>query len=142
MPDIKQVIVLRTLYPDGRGGFFKPRTGKLVAQGAHASMKVFFDQMQDVGGSCKELGPQEGWDWHGAVLPWINGLFTKVCLQVKSEEALLALAEQANAAYLPCALIQDAGLTEFGGVPTWTCVAIGPAPAADIDRITGSLSLL
>jgi len=142
MPDIKQVIVLRTSYPDGRGGFFKPRKGKMIAQGAHASMKVIFDQMQDSGDDRLVLGPTEDWDWHGAVKPWIEGLFTKVCLQIPSETDLLALVEQAKTANLPVALIQDAGLTEFHGVPTVTCCAIGPAKADDIDLITGHLSLL
>ena len=63
---IKQVIVMRT--------DLHMRKGKMIAQGAHASMKVFFDQMQDVGDSFKEVGPREGWDWHGAVLPWVQGL--------------------------------------------------------------------
>lgn len=47
-----------------------------------------------------------------------------------------------TAAFAPCALIQDHGLTEFGGVPTYTAVAIGPAEDVVIDRITGELSLL
>ena len=43
----------------------------------------------------------------------------------------------AQAAGLPCALIRDLGATEFHGVPTHTAIAIGPAEAAEIDRITG-----
>jgi hypothetical protein len=34
------------------------------------------------------------------------------------------------------ALIQDAGLTEFGGVPTYTALAIGPDEDAKIDELT------
>ena len=132
--NIKQVIVMRT--------DLGMRKGKMIAQGAHASMKVFFDQMLDTGDSCKELGPREGWDWHGAVLPWMEGRFTKVCVQVDSEAALLAIVDQAKAARAPVALIQDSGATEFGGVPTHTCCAIGPADATLIDPITGGLKLL
>ena len=139
---VKQVIVIRTRYPDGKGGFFKPRTGKLIAQGAHASMKVFFDRMEDSGDGCKELGPQEGWDWQGAVLPWIEGTFTKICVGVDSEGAFKAIAPVAKDAGLPVAGIQDNGLTEFHGVKTWTALAIGPAEADDIDKITGHLKLL
>lgn len=139
---IKQVIVIRTRYPDGKGGFFKPRTGKLIAQGAHASMKVFFDRMEDAGDDRLELGPQEGWDWRDAVKPWIEGTFTKICVGIESEEAFLALVAAATTANLPCAAIQDIGHTEFHGVPTWTALAIGPAEAADIDKITGHLKLL
>ena len=40
------------------------------------------------------------------------------------------------------ALIQDAGLTEFGGVPTYTALAVGPDRADRVDAITGTLPLL
>jgi PTH2 family peptidyl-tRNA hydrolase len=36
----------------------------------------------------------------------------------------------------------DAGLTEFNGVPTKTCIAIGPNWSDEIDEITGHLKLL
>jgi PTH2 family peptidyl-tRNA hydrolase len=39
-------------------------------------------------------------------------------------------------------LIIDSGLTEFGGVPTKTCVAIGPDIDAKIDVLTKHLKLL
>ena len=39
------------------------------------------------------------------------------------------------------ALITDAGMTEFHGVPTHTCLAIEPAFPQDIDPITGELPL-
>ena len=139
--NVKQVIVMRTRFPDGKGGTFTPRKGKLVAQGAHASMKVFFDRLEDSGDECLELGPQEGWDWD-VVKSWVQGRFTKVVVQVESETELLALATAALLAGLPHALIEDNGDTEFRGVPTLTALAIGPAKAEDIDPITGSLKLL
>ena len=43
---------------------------------------------------------------------------------------------------MPCALITDAGKTEFHGVATKTCCAVGPAWAEDVDAITGALPLL
>jgi PTH2 family peptidyl-tRNA hydrolase len=49
---------------------------------------------------------------------------------------------RAKAAGVPCALIVDAGQTEFHGVPTKTCCAVGPAWIADVDAITGDLPLL
>jgi PTH2 family peptidyl-tRNA hydrolase len=126
--NVKQVIVIRK--------DLNMRKGKMVAQGAHASMKVFFDRIVarrddefliEVTGEMKE---------------WVDGIFTKVCVSVDSEDELLLLNTLAQTAGLPCALIQDAGLTEFGGVPTFTALAIGPADASKINEITGNLKLL
>jgi PTH2 family peptidyl-tRNA hydrolase len=138
---IKQVIVMRTRFPDGKGETFTPRKGKLIAQGAHASMKVFFDRLEDSGDDCLELGPQEGWDWE-AVKSWVRGRFTKVVVHVETETELLALAHAALLAGLPHAIIEDNGDTEFHGVPTVTALAIGPADSKDIDPVTGHLKLL
>ena len=49
--------------------------------------------------------------------------------------------ERAQAAGPESHLIRDAGHTEFDGVPTLTCCAIGPDDEAKIDPITGELSL-
>ncbi len=43
---------------------------------------------------------------------------------------------------LTAELIIDSGFTEFNGVPTKTCIAVGPNRAEDIDRVTGHLKLL
>jgi PTH2 family peptidyl-tRNA hydrolase len=40
------------------------------------------------------------------------------------------------------ALILDSGVTEFGGVPTNTAVAVGPDQVGKVDAITGGLPLL
>lgn len=138
---IKQVIVMRTHFPDGKGGLRKVRQGKMIAQGAHASMKVFFDHFQDSGDGCYELGPDDDWDW-SIVRQWVEGKFTKIVVGVQTEAVLLSLRDQARDANLPFALIQDAGDTEFGGVPTYTALCIGPSFSDKIDKITGSLSLL
>jgi peptidyl-tRNA hydrolase len=50
--------------------------------------------------------------------------------------------DKAKELNIPCALIQDAGLTEFNGVPTYTCCAIGPDDQVNIDKVTGELPLL
>lgn len=136
--DIKQVIVMRK--------DLNMRKGKMVVQGSHASMKVFFDMIVSHRKTCNDsftfetlLPPGEiGKD----MLSWVGGIFKKVCCGVNSEEELLAIYNQAKEKGLPCALIQDAGLTEFGGVPTYTCCAIGPAKSELIDVITGNLTLL
>lgn len=133
---VKQVIVVRTRYPDGKGGFFKPRTGKLIAQGAHASMKVFFDRAR-ISDNLGMLIPLTN-----EMRLWATGQFAKVCVRAESEAQLLDLHKQAMLASLPCAIIQDSGKTEFHGVLTYTALAIGPAKAEDIDPITGGLALL
>ena len=73
---------------------------------------------------------------------WITGLHTKICVGVSSEQGLQDVYDRAKSAGLPCSIITDAGKTEFGGVPTKTAVAVGPAEASLIDAITGTLSLL
>jgi len=148
MKTSKQVIVMRTDLRNSNG--HKIRTGKLIAQGAHASMKAILDLM-DIQGNFKyissdgEKGEATGYlklSVGSAINDWISGKFTKVCVSVDSESDLFEIVNNAQSAGLPCALITDAGLTEFGGVPTRTCCAIGPAWSEDIDKITGHLKLL
>ena len=138
---IKQVIVMRTHYPDGKGGLRKVRQGKMIAQGSHASLGVITSRLQDSGDDCFELGPQDDWDWYD-VRAWLEHKFTKIVVSVKSEEELLELHKKAQDAHLPSCLIQDAGDTEFGGVPTYTALGIGPARSEKLDPITGNLPLL
>ena len=125
--DVKQVIILRK--------DLNMRKGKMVAQGAHASMAVLLNRGTDTGaGFC--FGMNED------IKAWVSGSFAKICVSCNSEEELLALHKQAEDAGLPCSLIRDAGFTEFNGVPTYTTVAIGPAKSDEINKITGSLKLL
>ena len=109
--------------------------GKMVAQGAHASMRAIL-----------ALGHAEAGNFviplDELLEPWLLGRFKKICVSVNSEAELLALHEKSKAAGLITALIQDAGLTEFGGVPTYTALAVGPDRADRVDAITGTLPLL
>lgn len=127
--ETKQVIVIRK--------DLKMRKGKMIAQGAHASMKVIFDRMY-----------QEPSDLSYTLLPtvemrdWIEGRFTKVVVGCNSLEELEELYKNALIEGLPSAMITDAGLTEFGGVPTVTALAIGPDQVEKIDKVTKGLKLL
>jgi PTH2 family peptidyl-tRNA hydrolase len=123
----KQVIVMRK--------DLGMRKGKMIAQGAHASLKVLLDR-----GALD--GDTFAFTMTEPMAAWLGGRFTKVCVSVDSEAALEAIVDQARAAGVPCALIVDAGKTEFHGVPTKTCCAVGPAWSDDVDKITGALSLL
>ncbi len=67
---------------------------------------------------------------------------TKICVSVDSAEELLEVYNRALTAGLNTELIIDSGFTEFNGVPTKTCIGIGPNLASDIDKITGHLKLL
>ena len=129
----KQVIVVRK--------DLNMRKGKIAAQVAHASMKVLLDLMQI-----------DRLMWHtqrilsvekdSSLDQWLEGKFTKICVSVDSEEELLDIYKKASDNGLLCSLIQDAGLTEFGGVPTYTTCAIGPDYPEVIDLLTGQLKLL
>ena len=132
----KQVIVMRK--------DLNMRKGKMIAQGAHASLKVLLDAGSVDAASSDEIppGPRFSLALSPALASWLGGRFTKVCVSVDSEAALDAIVEKARAAGVPCALVVDAGHTEFHGVPTKTCCAVGPAWADEVDAITGGLPLL
>lgn len=117
MTNLKQIIVMRK--------DLGMRAGKMVAQGAHASMAAALNHLDD---------PR--------IQRWLDGSFAKVCVRVESEEELLAVYDAAVAAGLITALITDSGRTEFHGIPTKTCIAVGPDTAENLDPVTGKLRLL
>lgn len=122
----KQVIVMRK--------DLGMRKGKMIAQGSHASLGAVLDiQKRDSFMSTDALRAFDS---------WIHGTFTKICVSVDSETELMRIYGEAEKAKLPVKLITDAGHTEFHGVPTRTCLAIGPAWSDEIDAITGGLTLL
>ena len=99
------------------------RKGKMVAQGSHACLMAYLQaQEEDI----------EAW-WYSQQV--------KICVGVDSEPELHMLYSAAYKAGLPCAIILDAGLTEFKE-PTYTAVGIGPADDVEINKITGHLKLL
>jgi peptidyl-tRNA hydrolase, PTH2 family len=125
---MKQIIVMRTETEP------KMRKGKMVAQGAHASMGAVLHGTR--------------WGYFGIFFDrrlrkWFKGRFTKVCVGIGGgDNELMGVYHRAKDAGLICFLVTDAGLTEFGGVPTVTCCAIGPAEDEDLKPITGHLKLL
>jgi len=130
---VKQVIVMRK--------DLNMRKGKLIAQGSHASMKVLLDKMTMTAvNSGVEISLYA--NKSDPLLAWLADGFAKICVYVTSEEELEKIFSLAKDAGIPCSMIVDAGHTEFHGVPTKTCIAIGPYWSEDIDKITGSLPLL
>jgi PTH2 family peptidyl-tRNA hydrolase len=135
MPIIKQVIVIRK--------DLKMRRGKEIAQGGHAAMKFLSQKIRDV--QHNRVVSMAGEHFPVFLTPaeeaWLLGAFTKICVKVNSEEELLAIHQAAQDAGLVSSLVQDAGKTEFKGVPTYTCLAIGPDEAEKIDEVTRALKL-
>ena len=124
----KQVIVMRH--------DLKMRMGKVCSQGAHASLLAIlnYKAIRNENTICLDIS-----DYH----EWLDDSFyTKVTVRVESEEELLSVYANAKNKGIICSLVQDAGKTEFHGVPTYTCCAIGPWDTEVIDTITGHLKLL
>ena len=126
----KQVIVIRR--------DLRMRRGKEIAQGAHASMAWLRARVMP--GLTPE-GTVDHLEFSSAERAWLEGSLRKVTVKVGSEEELLAVYSKAVEASLAAHLITDRGLTEFGGVPTRTCLAIGPDYDDLIDPVTGDLEL-
>lgn len=119
MTEFKQVIVIRK--------DLNMRKGKMVAQGAHAAIEAFVEAKQK-----DQL----------SIGLWRASGYKKICVGCNSKEELDSLYKEARKVKLPCSYIVDSGLTEFGGKPTSTAIAIGPAETERIDKITGKLGLL
>ena len=145
---VKQVIVIRRNYYKKDGEKFSPRTGKLMAQAAHASVGALL-QRKTYGKGPVGHDPEYHETSYTLKAPiseetyeWLKGNCKKVCLSVDEEEELMELALKARDAGLPYYVVTDAGMTEFDGQPTVTALGIGPAKEYDIDKITSHLKLL
>ena len=137
----KQMIVMRR--------DLKMRKGKIAAQSGHACVEATLMALAREGrlGEVR-VSPEEGWvylDDDGreptALSDWFEAGVAKVCVYVDSEEELLDIARQGRERGFAVALVRDAGLTEFHGEPTYTCLAFVPLHAEDVDPITGRLPL-
>jgi PTH2 family peptidyl-tRNA hydrolase len=130
----KQVLVVRK--------DLKMSKGKLAAQCSHASLGCILKRMPSQ--DCQYGVMRTIIIEHDSAMDaWINGIFTKVCLGVQTEEELLEIYKKAQEfSHIPSVLITDAGKTVFNGVETNTVVGIGPGWSDEIDMITGDLKLL
>jgi PTH2 family peptidyl-tRNA hydrolase len=101
----------------------KMSCGKRCAQAAHASIGAYNN-------ADKSL--QKAWLSEGQ---------KKVVLKANDERTLYELKVIAEGVGISSSLIQDAGMTE---IPpgTITALGLGPAKSEDLDKITGTLSLL
>lgn len=129
----KQVIVIRK--------DLNMRKGKIVSQGSHASLGSLLSLFRKIKTSEDTTIYQTEFGKDSVLEDWLNGRFTKICVSVDSEEELLDIYNKIPENW-PKMLVTDAGLTEFNGVPTKTCLCIGPYISEEIDKITGNLKLL
>ena len=125
----------------------KMRKGKIAAQAGHACVDAVLMALSKEGRVSdfemtadglilkhteKARTPLSDWFAYGCA---------KICVYVDSEEALLEIAEKAKEKGIIASVITDAGMTEFHGVPTKTCLALEPLPAEIADERTGDLPL-
>ena len=103
--------------------------GRLVTQGAHASIAFLTDLI-------KEYNPLQLTE---VQKEWVYGTFFKVCVGVDSEKELLDIAYNAIAMGISVKYIEETGGFDK---PTLTCLAIGPDYSSVIDPITKHLKLL
>jgi peptidyl-tRNA hydrolase len=132
----KAVCVMRTDLRNSDG--FKVPKGKLIAQGGHAfvgliTKRLIYHPCDDRLMASLILGNETN-----PLKEWITGKFTKIVLGVDTLAELEDIYLAAEKAGLNAVRIIDNGETEFG-VPTFTCIGIGPAWSEDIDKITGHL---
>lgn len=114
----------------------KVRLGKKMAQAGHAAHLWLTSKLREVSTfdfsqtlMSVNLSADE--------VEWVKTNYPKIVLSVETEADLLVLKEKAESLGIKAQLVVDDGLTEFGGVKTTTCLAIGPAKSADIDMVTG-----
>ncbi|HIN08541.1 MAG: aminoacyl-tRNA hydrolase [Methanobacteriota archaeon] len=107
-------------------GDLKLSRGKLAAQVAHAAV------------SCALRAQKHD---RREFRNWFDEGQRKVTVRCPDEPALHTLQADARAAGLTTGLVRDAGRTELAA-GTITCLGIGPAGEAELDRLTGNLPLL
>lgn len=127
---VKQVIVIRK--------DLNMRKGKMCAQASHASLAFLLRGSEFVGEKLTSKKLPNAEETH----IWQTEGQTKICVSVDSEKELEEIHKKALEAGLTVNMIVDSGLTEFNGVKTKTCLAIGPNYSKQIDKITGNLKLL
>ncbi|HXQ79180.1 MAG TPA: peptidyl-tRNA hydrolase Pth2 [Thermoplasmata archaeon] len=116
--DYKMVLVVR--------GELRLTAGKAAVQVAHAAVILAQE--------TEKRSPE-------AFRVWAATGQKKIALTAPTLQDLELLARKARGAGIPWVLVEDAGFTE---VPpgTKTCLGLGPAPASELDPLTGHLPLL
>jgi PTH2 family peptidyl-tRNA hydrolase len=137
----KQMIVMRR--------DLKMRKGKIAAQAGHACVEAVLaalikeNRLSQVclDGDGITLKPSNSLDDSTPLCQWFKNGVAKICVYVDSEEQLLEIDKKAKDAGIISSLICDAGMTEFHGHSTYTCLAFEPQLPEVVDPITGELPL-
>lgn len=125
----------------------KMRKGKIAAQAGHAAIEAILMALHKEGRCADIISASDGMCLAENGKPetplseWFSYGCAKICVYVDSEDELMAVAAKAEAKGVLTAVITDAGMTEFHGVPTKTCLALEPLPSDIADEITGGLPL-
>ena len=123
------------------------RKGKIAAQAGHACIEAILmalskeERMDEFEMTADGLALKNTDKPSSPLSDWFNYGCAKVCVYVDSEEELLDIALKAKERGIIASVITDAGMTEFRGVPTKTCLALEPLPADIADELTGDLPL-
>ena len=125
----------------------KMRKGKIAAQAGHACIDAILMALSKEGRLNDFETTNDGIALRDTDKPatplsdWFKYGCAKICVYVDSEEKLMNIADKAKEKGIIAAVITDAGMTEFHGVPTKTCLALEPLPAEVADELTGNLPL-
>jgi 2-dehydro-3-deoxygluconokinase len=101
--------------------------------------KVIYDRAY----SAIAMAKKEDFDWDQIFegVEWFH--FTGITPALSDEMAEICeiACQKAKEKGIIAAVITDAGMTEFHGVPTKACLALEPLPADVADELTGNLPL-
>ena len=100
--------------------------GKIAAQCGHATLGAYKLSMK----YCQS-----------ALQVWERSGVAKIVVKVEAEQEMYDIFETARAIGIAAYIVQDAGRTQIAA-GSRTVLALGPAPAALLDQITGHLKLL
>jgi PTH2 family peptidyl-tRNA hydrolase len=139
---LKQILIIRK--------DLHMRMGKISAQCCHASNEIIWKNLEElelfktiskkipssVASKVFSTNIEKLHEWLS------NDKNTKICVYVNSEQELLEIYNKAKEQDILCSLITDSGLTEFNGIPTITCCALGPDYSEILNLLTSHLKLM
>ena len=139
MQKMKMMIIMRR--------DLKMRKGKIAAQAGHACVEVIMKalklkkQLYDYDELSDSIVFKNNELNNMSLSHWFQNGCAKVCVYVDSEAELLDIDRMAKDKNILSVIITDAGMTEFHGKPTKTCLVLEPLTYDTADELTGHLKL-